>query len=78
MGYYGEVSGKLAEILIIKYGVPVVSDEAEVEAAIGGKNVEWHGQHPKTIQFQEMGGIVEKLEVKCIQKYLLEDPNRPL
>ena len=47
LGYYGEVSGKLAEILMIKYGVPVVTDEAEVEAAIGGKNVEWHGQHPK-------------------------------
>ncbi len=32
---------------MIKYGVPVVRDEAEVEAAIGGKNIEWHGKHPK-------------------------------
>jgi hypothetical protein len=47
LGYYGEVSGKLAEILMIKYGVPVVTDENEVQAAIGGKNVEWHGKHPK-------------------------------
>jgi len=41
-GYYIEVSGKIAEILIIKYNVPVVSDEVEVNLVLG-KKVEWIG-----------------------------------
>jgi len=41
-GFYVEVSGKLANILISKYNVPVVSDEATVEKVLG-KPVNWIG-----------------------------------
>ena len=43
-GFYIEVSGKIAEILINKYGVPVVNDQAEVEKVLGRK-VEWNGSN---------------------------------
>lgn len=42
LGFYVEVSGKLADILINSYGVPVVSDPATVERVLG-KKVEWIG-----------------------------------
>jgi len=41
-GFYIEVSGKLANILMSKYNVPVVSDEATVEKVLG-KPVDWIG-----------------------------------
>lgn len=43
MGYYAEVSGKVAEILIKHYDVPVVTNQAEVENVLG-KPVEWRGE----------------------------------
>lgn len=43
LGYYIEVSGKLAEVLISKYNVPVVDDETEVQRVLG-KNVQWIGK----------------------------------
>jgi len=43
LGYYVEVSGKIATILIGKYGVPVVSDPKEVEKVLG-KKIEWTGK----------------------------------
>jgi hypothetical protein len=46
IGYYVEVSGKIAAILISKYGVPVVNDQAEVEKVLG-KKVEWVGKNPE-------------------------------
>lgn len=42
-GHYIEVSGKLADILIKKYGVPVVNDQAEIEKVLG-KKVDWIGE----------------------------------
>jgi len=42
LGYYIEVSGKIAEILINKYQVPIVTDQAEVEKVLG-KKVDWIG-----------------------------------
>lgn len=44
LGYYVEVSGKIAEILINKYNVPVVDSQAEVEKVLG-KSVEWLGKN---------------------------------
>lgn len=41
-GYYIEVSGKIADILISKYNVPVVSDQETVEKVLG-KKIEWLG-----------------------------------
>ena len=46
--YYGEVSDKLAAILINKFGVPVVEDEETVREVVGKEKVmEFAGQHPK-------------------------------
>lgn len=45
LGYYIEVSGKIANILMKDYGVPVVTDQATVEKVLG-KPVEWIGSKP--------------------------------
>jgi hypothetical protein len=45
LGYYVEVSGKIAEILIKKYDVPVVNDQQTVEKVLG-KKVNWYGKNP--------------------------------
>lgn len=42
-GFYIEVSGKLADVLIGKYNVPVVDDQDQVEKVLG-KSVEWQGE----------------------------------
>lgn len=42
LGYYLEVSGKIASILMKDYAVPVVTDQATVEKVLG-KPVEWIG-----------------------------------
>jgi hypothetical protein len=42
LGHYIEVSGKIAEILMNKYNVPVV-DDAELVAKILGKPINWIG-----------------------------------
>ena len=44
-GYYIEVSDKLAQILINKYGVPIVDDQDTVEEVLG-KKVKWLGNIP--------------------------------
>ena len=45
--YYGEVSDKLAAILINKFGVPIVEDEEKVREVVGREKVmEFAGQHP--------------------------------
>jgi hypothetical protein len=45
LGYYVEVSGKIAEILINKYNVPQVDSQEDVEKVLG-KSVEWLGKNP--------------------------------
>ena len=42
LGFYIEVSGKIAEILINKYNVPIVTDKEEVTKVLG-KPVQWIG-----------------------------------
>lgn len=44
-GYYIEVSGKLAEILINKYNVPTVDNREDVDELLP-KEFKWHGDHP--------------------------------
>ena len=44
-GFYIEVSGKLADILIGKFNVPIVTDQEQVEKVLG-KEVEWIGEKP--------------------------------
>lgn len=44
-GFFGEISGKLSDILIGTHNVPVVNNKDVVEKILG-KNIEWHGKHP--------------------------------
>ena len=45
-GGMAEMSGKIAHIMITRYGVPAVTDQAQVEQLLG-KPVEWIGVHPE-------------------------------
>jgi len=44
-GYYNEVSGKIAEIMLGKYKVPAVTSEEAVKKVLK-KDITWHGKHP--------------------------------
>ena len=44
-GGIGEMSGKIAHIMITRQGIPAVQTKEEVEAALG-KSVNWVGKHP--------------------------------
>jgi len=43
-GYYIEVSGKIAEILLTDYKCPVVDNQKDVEKVLG-KSIEWKGKN---------------------------------
>ena len=45
-GAIGEMSGKIAHIMITRYGVPAVTTKEEVESMLG-KQVVWIGRHPE-------------------------------
>jgi hypothetical protein len=45
-GDIAEMSGKIATIMITRYGVPAVTSKEQVEAMLG-KSIEWIGQHPE-------------------------------
>ena len=45
-GSIGEMSGKIAHIMITRHDVPSVQTKEEVEALLG-KSVEWVGRHPE-------------------------------
>ena len=45
-GAIAEMSGKIANIMISRHGVPAVTSKEAVEGAIG-KEVEWVGRHPE-------------------------------
>ena len=53
-GAIAEVSGKIATIMITRYGVPAVTDPAHVEAMLG-KSVDWIGRHPVEKWAQKYG-----------------------
>jgi len=40
------MSGKIAHVMITRYGVPAVIDHAQVESMLG-KPVKWVGRHPE-------------------------------
>lgn len=48
IGYYNEVSGKLAEILLQKYKIDAVTDKDDIEKVIE-KSIEFLGKHPDGI-----------------------------
>lgn len=61
-GYYVEVSDAIMHILITRYNVPCVDNQADVEKVVG-KKVKWIGEHPsgkypnhKAFYERELGG----------------------
>jgi len=60
-GVYAEVSGPLAHVLLTKFGVPVVNDEATVRKVLK-KEIEWVGpnpdkpSYPPAWYFRDIGG----------------------
>ena len=46
-GNYVEVSGAAFDSFVGKGGVPTIEDEETVRAILKGKELEWHGKHPK-------------------------------
>jgi len=44
-GAIAEMSGKIATVMITRYGVPAVTDPDQVEAMLG-KSIAWIGRHP--------------------------------
>ena len=46
-GNYVEVSGAAFDSFAKRAGVPIIDDEAKVRAILKGKDIEWHGEHPK-------------------------------
>jgi len=70
LGYYIEVSGKIANILMKDYGVPIVTDQATVEKVLG-KPVEWIGNKPGE---QGTGWYTRKLGNTKHDKILLGRP----
>jgi len=45
-GYYAEISGAAAKVML-RMGVNVVNDESIVREVLGGKRIKWFGDHPK-------------------------------
>ena len=71
LGYYIEVSGKIADILMDSYDVPVVSEREVVEQVLG-KKVEWIGK--KEDGTSGAGWYVRKLGGSLHDKILLGRP----
>ena len=65
-GFYVEVSGKLADILMSKFQVPIVSDEGDVRKALD-KDIEWIGDKEPGWYFRSIGG-------KKVKKIMLGKP----
>ena len=70
LGFYIEVSGRLADILLGSYNVPVVTDEKTVEKVLG-KKVDWIGTKEGTLG---TGWYSRKLGGKMHDKILLGNP----
>lgn len=46
-GNYVELSGAAFDSFVTKGGVPTIDDEALARRILKGKDIEWHGAHPK-------------------------------
>lgn len=73
LGYYIEVSGKLAEILMNKYNVPAVEDKDTINQVLG-KSVEYHGDHPIDQSTPGKGWYTRKIGNSSHTKILLGKP----
>ncbi len=73
MGYYSEVSEKLAEILINKYNVPIVDDPQTVEKVLG-KKVNWYGKNPDNPNASGHGWYGRMIGGRFINKIMVGKP----
>ena len=53
-GAIAEMSGKIATVMITRYGIPAVTDHDQVESMLG-KSVDWVGRHPVEKWAQKYG-----------------------
>jgi hypothetical protein len=72
-GYYGEVSGKLAAILMGKYGATSVDNKEDVEKVLG-KPVEWNGKNPEDASAKGNGWYTRDIGGTKHAKILLGKP----
>lgn len=72
-GFYIEVSGRLAEILIQEYRVPQVTDHQEVEKVLG-RSVDWKGPSPEGPNVPGEGWYVRKIGGHPHTKIMLGRP----
>lgn len=73
-GYYGEVSGKLAQILIKKGQVPIVTDKEKVEKTLGFP-IQWHGKHPTDSNMPGEGWYTRSIGDSKHVKTMVGKPN---
>jgi hypothetical protein len=72
-GYYIEVSGKIAAILIGKYNCPIVKDQKDVEKVLG-KQVDWMGKNTEDSSMPGDGWYVRKIGGHPHAKIMLGRP----
>ena len=72
-GYFIEVSGKLAEILISKYNCPIVNSEAKVEKVMG-RDLDWKGKCPDDPNMPGDGWYVRSIAGHPHSKIMLGRP----
>jgi len=72
-GFYVEVSGKIAAILIDKYKCPIVNDQKEVETVLG-KKVEWTGKNTEDSSMSGDGWYIRTIGGHPHAKILLGRP----
>jgi len=73
-GFYGEVSGKLADIMLLKYNVKSIDNEKDVEKLLGGKDITWHGKHPTNPAAPGNGWYDRKLGNRIHTKIMIGNP----
>jgi len=72
-GFYAEMSGAIAHVLLKYHGAPSVNNHADVEKVLG-KTVEWIGAHPDGKYPKHPGWYRRKIAGKSHMKILLGSP----
>tara|TARA_R110002096_G_scaffold42455_13_gene114548 strand:- start:591 stop:1256 length:666 start_codon:yes stop_codon:yes gene_type:complete len=73
-GFYGEVSGVLADIMMDKYGVPSVDNKEDVQDLLKGKDIEWHGKDPENPNRSGDGWYTRNLGGSSHKKIMIGKP----
>jgi len=73
-GYFGEVSGAIAHVLITRHDIPYVDNEADVRKALGGKDIEWVGANPNGKYPSHTGWYYRKIGPKKHLKIMVGKP----